>query len=329
MSPIRVCAYFLFWPRAAAHGDNPAPLFAGQRLALGGCLSNETALNLIDRQLWLDPLGDRLQDAVHGAYESGGETGQSVKNALHGTWLGHPLHAVLTDIPVGAWTAAAVFDALEEMTGQRRFAAASDLAVTVGLVGAIGSAITGITDWSDTDGRARKAGLIHGMLNLGGTLLYGASLLHRSRNQRKLGRGFGLLGFAMAAASAYLGGELVYSEQVGVNHAAGLPLPEDFVPVAADADIGEGRMRKVEAAGVPVLLARVDGQLCAIQETCSHAGGPLFEGTLEGTTVTCPWHGSSFDVRTGKVINGPATHPAPCFETRVRDGQIEIRKARG
>lgn len=290
-------------------------------------MTGEIALDVINRQEWLDPLGDQVQKGVHGAFESAGVPGQKIKNTLHGTWLGHPLHPVLTDIPVGAWTVALVCDALEDITGRREFAQGADLAVTVGLVGAVGSALTGIADWSDTDGRARKVGLVHGMMNLGGALLYGASLAFRNQKKRNLGRGFGLLGYAVAFGAAYLGGELVYNEQVGVNHAAGgPPLPTEFVPVMADSDLREGDLKKADAQGVPVLLTRYNARICAIAETCTHAGGPLSEGKLEGDTVVCPWHGSRFNVETGKVVDGPATHPEPCFETRVRAGQIEVRK---
>lgn len=290
-------------------------------------MSTETTLDLINRQEWLDPVGDAVQKGVHQAFESAGAAGQQVKNALHGVWLGHPLHPVLTDIPIGAWTTALVCDALEDITGRKEFGKAADVAVAVGLVGAVGSAVTGLTDWSDTDGRARKVGLMHGMMNLSGALLYATSLTLRNQKKRSAGRGFGLLGFAVAAGAAYLGGGLVYTEQVGVNHAAGgPPLPDKFVPVMPDSELREGDMKKANANGIPVLLVRRNAQVYAIAETCTHAGGPLSEGKLEDKSITCPWHGSRFDVETGEVLDGPATHPAPCFEVRVRKGQIEVRR---
>jgi nitrite reductase/ring-hydroxylating ferredoxin subunit/uncharacterized membrane protein len=292
-------------------------------------MATETALDLINRQDWLDPVASQLQQGVHQLYQSGGGKGQAIKNALHGTWLGHPVHAVITDVPVGAWTAGVVCDALEEITGRQEFGKGADLAVGVGLAGAAVSAITGLTDWSETDGRARKIGFVHGAMNLCGALLYTASLACRNQNKRRQGRGYSLLGYAMAFGAAYLGGELVYNEQVGVNHAAGgAPIPTEFVPVLPESDLQEGILRKVDARGVPVLLLRRQGEIYAIAETCSHAGAPLSQGKLEGTVVTCPWHKSQFDLRSGNVINGPATHPEPCFETRVRNGQVEVRLSR-
>src|SRR5579864_6317200 len=132
-------------------------------------MATETALDVINRQDWLEPVADKLQKAVHGAFEAGGDAGQKVKNALHGVWLGHPLHSVITDVPVGAWTAAAVCDAMEEITGHKRFADSADIAIGVGLAGAVVAAVSGLTDWSDTDGRARKVGVMHGLLNMAAT----------------------------------------------------------------------------------------------------------------------------------------------------------------
>ena len=104
-------------------------------------------------------------------YDSAGDAGRQIKNAVHGVWLGHPLHPVMTDVPLGAWTTALVFDTAESATGDRAFGRAADIAVGVGVAGAVGAAITGLTDWSETDGRAKRVGLVHGLLNLSATSL--------------------------------------------------------------------------------------------------------------------------------------------------------------
>src|SRR6266852_7290259 len=120
---------------------------------------NHIVNQFIDRQRWLEPVADFLQKVVTGSYKLLGKPGHDLKTLVHGTWLGHPLHPVLTDIPIGAWTAALVFDVLESMSGRKECGSAADLAIGVGLLGAVGSAVTGITDWSETDDRARKIGL--------------------------------------------------------------------------------------------------------------------------------------------------------------------------
>jgi len=137
-----------------------------------------------------------------------------------------------------------------------------------------------------------------------------------------------MLGYAVANASAYLGGHLVFGEQVGVDHTADQVPPHDFVPVLRDVDLPENVLHRVTANGMPVLLLRRGERIYAIAETCSHLGGPLAEGQLEDLSVICPWHGSQFALDSGRVLNGPSTFPQPCFETRVQHGQIEVRAAR-
>ena len=288
-------------------------------------MATEALIKAVEQQEALDRISDQIQPLVRDAFKSAGPAGREVKNFLHGTWLGHPLHPALTDVPLGAWTAALALDAMESISGRRELGAGADAAIAVGLVGAAGAAVTGLTDWSETDGRARKVGILHGLMNVGATALYTTSLILRRKKRRNAGMGFAMLGYAVSSASAYLGGHLVFSEQIGVNHAAAQEMPKEFVPVLPDAELEEGEMKRADAGGVPVLLVRLEGNICALAHTCSHLGGPLSEGKLEGDVVECPWHGSRFNVRDGSVVDGPATFPQPCFEARVREGQIEVR----
>ena len=285
----------------------------------------EALIKTVEQQEVLDRLSDKIQPLVVDAFKSSGLAGRKAKNLLHGTWLGHPLHPALTDVPLGAWTAALTLDAMETISGRKELGAGADAAIAVGLVGAAGAAVTGLTDWSETNGRARKVGLLHGLLNVGATALYATSLVLRRKDRRSAGRGFAMLGYAVSSTAAYLGGHLVFGEQIGVNHAGAQEMPKEFVPVLADAELREGERKRGDAGGVPVLLVRREGAVCALANTCSHLGGPLSEGKLEGDVVQCPWHGSRFNVRDGSVVDGPATFPQPCFEARVREGQIEVR----
>lgn len=276
-------------------------------------------------QTWLDTISDALQPAVHGFFDGLGPARRVVKNALHGTWLGHPLHPVLTDIPIGAWTATVLLDALDDGRDRRGLHRAADATAALGLAGAIGSAVTGLTDWSETDGRPRRIGAAHALLNSTGTLLFAASLFSRSRGRRGTGRGLALGGLFLVAAAGFLGGELVSHEQIGVDHTAGREMPEDFVAVLSDGELSEGELKRVLYKGTPLLLVRRGGRLHALAETCAHLGGPLSEGKLEGDCVVCPWHGSTFELASGAVVEGPSAFPQPRFETRVRDGRIELR----
>ena len=291
-------------------------------------MATDRAIQVIDRQHWLEPLADRLESALTNAFAAAGPAEQKVANALHGRWLGHPLHPVLTDIPIGSWTAAAVLDALEAASGNRALGRGADAAIGLGIVGALGAAVTGLTDWRHTEGRARRLGLAHGLLNTGALALYTTSMILRRLEARRAGRGVAALGYVVANAAAYLGGHLVFGEQIGVDHTAAQVPPAEFVSVLPEAELPENQLRRVTANGMAVLLLRRGQRIYAIAETCSHLGGPLAEGKVEDLSVRCPWHGSRFALDTGEVLDSPATFPQPCFDTRVRHGQIEVRAAR-
>jgi nitrite reductase/ring-hydroxylating ferredoxin subunit/uncharacterized membrane protein len=272
----------------------------------------------------LDQIAAPLSEAVVAAYKNAGPVGSAIKDALHGVWLQHPLHPVLTDIPVGAWVTTVALDAKAAATGNQSYARAGDVALAVGLAGAVGSAVTGLTDWSETSGEARRVGLIHGLLNVGATALMATAYMLRRRNERRAGAVCTLAGLGIASASAYLGGDLVYRQRIGVTHAPVDAAPESFTPVLPASALAEGTMQRVKAGEMSVLLVRQHGQLCALAHECAHLGGPLSEGELKDGSVVCPWHGSEFRLADGSVVNGPSTHRQPCFSVRERLGQIEV-----
>jgi nitrite reductase/ring-hydroxylating ferredoxin subunit len=127
--------------------------------------------------------------------------------------------------------------------------------------------------------------------------------------------------------SAYLGGHLVFQHKIGVDHAKDDTGPEDFVPVLPVTELVEGRLRRAEVRGTPILLVRRGEQIFALAETCAHLGGPLSEGWLVEDTVVCPWHQSRYRLSDGHVVDGPSTYDQPCLQARVRNGQVEVRKA--
>ncbi len=284
-------------------------------------MDNEVIPELIASQEWLEPFADLLQKLVHTAAEESG----ALKDFLHGVWLGHPLHPVLTDIPVGAWTAAAVLDAVEALSGREQ--TGSDVAIAVGLAGALGSAVTGLTDWSETDGPAKRVGVVHGVLNIAAATLYAASLASRIAKRRRAGIALSTAGYAIAFASAYLGGHLVFGEQIGVDHTstADTGKPEHFVRVCGSDELRENTPMRVEADGIAILLVKRSGRIHAISETCPHLGGPLSEGKLVGDVIQCPWHGSRLSIEDGHVVGGPTTFPARCYDVRERSGGVEVR----
>ncbi len=281
----------------------------------------------IARQDWLKPVEKNLQKVIHKGFSAAGHRGQKAKNFLQGTWIGHPLHVILTDIPIGAWTAGLVFDLLDLISSNDAFPVAADTSITIGIVSAIGAAVTGISDWQDIDPPARRIGLVHAALNVGSVGLFTTSLFLRRRPSRGWGRALALLGSTAMTSAARLGGNLVYEQRIGIDHSAGQVLPEEFAPVLRDSELLEGVPKRAMYNGVPILLVRRGDDIFALAETCSHLGGPLSEGKIVDDTIQCPWHGSRFALETGNVVDGPAVHPQPCLENRVRDGQIEVRKS--
>jgi nitrite reductase/ring-hydroxylating ferredoxin subunit len=243
-----------------------------------------------------------------------------VRNLLSGTWLGHPAHPVLTDLPIGAWSMSTLLD-----MGGSAMEPAADMLVGLGILSAIPTTATGLNDWSDTIGEQQRVGAVHASANAVALSLYVASLAARRSGRRGTGKALGLAGLGALMVGGYLGGHLSFTRAVNVNHTALEHRPQEWTPVLADAELGEGERRVVFAGEATVLLIRDNSKLYALANTCSHAGGPLNEGELVEGCVVCPWHGSSFRLIDGSIVHGPASMPQPIYQTRIRDGKIEVR----
>ena len=292
-------------------------------------MSDNAILSAIEKQEWLQPIQDKGEELIKSAYKAAGPAGQTVKNALHGVWLRHPLHAAITDVPVGSWTAALALDLLEA-SGQTQYAAGADAAIAVGLVGAVASAAAGLTDWSETHGKPQRVGAVHGMLNSVAAVLYTGSYIARKQNQRSLGRSLSYLGYALVLGSAYLGGELSYSQRIGVDHAADADkeFPQEFTPVCSESDLQEGQPKRIVWQETELFLLKRGNEIYAMGNKCAHLGGPLSEGKIEGDVVQCPWHGSQFCMKDGSVVSGPATNNQPVLDVQVEGSQVLVKARR-
>jgi nitrite reductase/ring-hydroxylating ferredoxin subunit/uncharacterized membrane protein len=246
-----------------------------------------------------------------------------VKDLLSGTQLGHPLHPLLTDIPIGTLASATALDLLAAERGE----AAADILVGLGLLSALPTIAAGAADWSDSYGPDQRVGAVHAVANVIGLGFYAWSLRARRRGDRRIGAMLGVAGMGTMAVGGYLGGYLSHSRGVGVNNAFYQHQPEDWTAVLADAELEDGTPTRVTAGDATVLLYRSNGHVHAINSRCTHAGGPLDEGDVdaEACTVTCPWHQSVFRLEDGSVVHGPASVPQAAYETRIEGGQIEIR----
>lgn len=244
-----------------------------------------------------------------------------IRNLLSGTYLGHAAHPMLTDLPIGAWSMSTLLDTV----GGQGAEPAADLLVGAGILSALPTAMTGLNDWSDTLGEETRVGTVHASANVAALGLYVASLVARRSGWRGSGKALGLAGFAILLAGAYLGGHLSFVRAVNVNRTVLEHRPQDWTPVLADDQLGVGEHRRVSAGEASVLLVRDRGRLYALANTCSHAGGPLDEGEFVDGCVVCPWHGSTFQLVDGAIVRGPASTPQPTYQTRIRDGHIEVR----
>ena len=269
----------------------------------------------------LDALAGRIQPAVAAALVAN----STLSDALHGTWLGHPVHPLVTDVPVGAWTLAVAFDTLT-LFGVEGFERAADASIAIGLAGACGAALTGLADWSDTDGDAKRVGMAHALLNGAAGVLYASSLGLRSSGRRRGGIAAALAGYALTSAAAYLGGELSFDYGVGVRQTdTPRELPRKFTRVCALGDLVRDGATRVHFENVPVLVSLRGDEVRAVAATCTHRGGPLDERRFTGDCVTCPWHGSVFNVRDGSVVRGPAVYALATFEARLSGDDVELR----
>jgi nitrite reductase/ring-hydroxylating ferredoxin subunit len=247
---------------------------------------------------------------------------RSLMDVLHGRWLGHALHPALSDLPIGCWSSVLVLDLIGDETG-------AAVLTACGCIASGAAAITGTADWTTTVGRDRRLGLVHGLANSAVLGLQLGSLAARVSGRPGRGRLMSAAGMTAALAAAYVGGELILGRGLVVDRNAWTTGPTTWTDAVDDADVKEGALLAVEVENRKVLLTRIAGKISALENTCSHAGGPLCEGTIEDGDVVCPWHGSRFGLRDGAVHGGPATYPQPRFEVRTKAGRIQVRRPEG
>lgn len=248
-------------------------------------------------------------------------SGDAVKHLLSGGWLGHQLHPMLTDVPLGLWASASALDVL----GGRRDKRAARKLVALGVLASLPTAASGAADWTDTYGPEKRVGVVHALGNAAAAALQVASWSARRRGRHGMGALLSATGLASAMGAGYLGGHLSFKLGVGVSHVAFEFPTSDWTDVAAEADLESGRPVRVDADGVSVMVVKDEGTIRALSATCVHAGGPLDEGEIDDGCVVCPWHQSRFRLSDGAVLRGPAAVAQPAWETRVRDGRVEVR----
>jgi nitrite reductase/ring-hydroxylating ferredoxin subunit len=256
-------------------------------------------------------------------------TPQGVKDLLHGTWLGHPLHPVLVQVPVGSWLSAGLLDAVPPLRP------AATVLIGTGVAAAVPASLAGAADWSEQEIGVRRLGALHAVANSAALGLYVGSLFARGAGRGSLGRVLSYAGLGLASGSAAIGGHMSYAQSSGASHAvtAARALTTDWIDLGPLDDLPEGRpvlrTGKGGSVAVPLAAVRRSGQVDVFVGACSHLSGPLYEGAVEDVRgrdcLVCPWHGSAFDLADGSARRGPAANPQEKLEVRMEAGRVMAR----
>ena len=280
---------------------------------------------------WARPLsgfGGGIASLTKGVYRALGTPGRLLQDLLNGSPLGHSTHGLLTDAAVGAVTALLLLDAWAVLFGAGDLEAASRIVLGFCVLATWGAALAGLTDHKDIDpGDERNVATLHGTINLVGTVLYTVAFIVRLTGGVGTARVLSLIGFVLLASGAYIGGHLVYKFGVMVNHNAFAPgrRAKEFTAVLPAADLPEATPTRAMLGPTALVLVRRGDVVHALKETCSHAGGPLAQGTLSGDAIVCPWHGSTFRLSDGAVRHGPAGTRQVAYAARINEGQVEVQ----
>lgn len=272
----------------------------------------------------LDRAADPARTAVNALLRP-----QGLRNVLHGTWLGHPIHPVLAQVPVGTWISAGLLDLIPPLRP------AATLLIGTGVAAAVPTALTGATDWSEQEVGVRRVGLVHAVMNTAAVGLYVGSLVARARGAGTAGRVLSYAGLSLAGGAAAVGGHMSYAQSSGVSHAtaAARALTHEWIDLGPLDDLTEGRptQRSGEGQGEPVPLAvvRRGSRVDVFIGACAHLGGPLAQGRIEKVhgrdCLVCPWHDSAFDLDHGQPRRGPAAVRQEKLVVRYEGGRVMAR----
>ncbi|WP_375429787.1 Rieske 2Fe-2S domain-containing protein [uncultured Friedmanniella sp.] len=274
----------------------------------------DIATTSVEKASFLDAPAAKLAELISPVVQRPGP-----RHVASGTPIGHPLHPLLVAIPIGAWSSALAFDALGDDDG------ASTL-IALGVVTALPTMYTGLSDWSYTEGAEKRVGFLHAAFNGLALSAFVASWVLRRSGRRGPGVLLSIAGMAGVSGGGWLGGHLAYAMGVGVDTTAFQHSESEWSDLADPAEIVAGELTEADLDGVPVVLTRLPDRVVAYADRCSHRGAPLHEGTVEDGCLVCPWHNAAFDLRDGSVALGPASRPQTAFEVRVSEGRLQGRR---
>ena len=273
--------------------------------------------------------GNGTANVVGAVFRVLGGPGRFLQDFLNGTWLGHSLHAVLVDVVVGASTGALLLDGLRIFFAVEGLETAATWMIGLAWVAGIGSVVTGLTEIKDTDPNTatRDVTILHGLINFVGTGGFAFSTIQRLNGNHDAGFWGLLVGYLLIGVGGYIGGHLVFKYGYSVNRNAFSrgKRAREFTAVLPAAELPDATPTKVSFGATAVMLVRRGDVVHALKDTCSHAGGPLSDGTLRGDTIECPWHGSVFRLADGSVVHGPAQSRQVSYRARISGDQVELQ----
>ena len=250
-----------------------------------------------------------------------------VKDLLNGRWLGHPLHAAATDIPIGTLLGVVVLD----IVGQP---AAADIILVGTIIFMLLAAVAGLADYSDTTGIALTRATLHATIMVVTLLILIVSAVMRAGApaDRTVPIALSIIGFLLITAGAFVGGDVAYLFGNMVSrHAFRGPgtkwVKLDTGSVTDLKALPEATPTKMRAGINDLLVVRIGETVHAMHNVCAHAGGPLNEGPIVDDCIECPWHGSRYRISNGFAQRGPTVYDQPSYEIRSAEGGgYEVRR---
>lgn len=279
---------------------------------------------------WAKPLSglsNAIANLMNAIFRPLGRPGKLLQDFLNGSWLGHSVHPVVTDVVVGGATAALLLQVLI-------WFGVTDLDVAlIWLLGltwlsALSAIVTGLTDFKDTaTGDERNVVGLHGQINIVATVLFIAAFGAAVAGASGAAAWLLVAGYLVLTVGAFVGGHVVYKYGYMVNYNAFArgKRTREFTAVLPVADLPEATPTRAALGATGLVLVRRGDVVYALKETCPHAGGPLADGHLDGDTIVCPWHGSALRLSDGAVRHGPATSRQVAYRARISGEQVEVQ----
>jgi nitrite reductase/ring-hydroxylating ferredoxin subunit/uncharacterized membrane protein len=254
------------------------------------------------------------------------------------SFKGHPIHAMLIPFPLAFLVGAFAADAAGLVWDWPALPVMAGMLAVAGIAMALVAAVPGAIDYFRTvppDSSGKTRATRHGLANLGAVALFVVGLLVRGGVEASptlASLGIWAVGLVLLTMGGWMGGTLVYRNQIGVDHryaGAGkwqeVRVSDGARPVVAGADgLEVDQMKLVHVDGRRIVLARTEEGYVAFDDRCTHRGASLAGGSMMCGTVQCPWHGSQFDVRHGAVRAGPAEEGIATYPVEESDDGIRI-----